>query len=282
MNRSPCSYWAILASSPISRCSTWPDRRCLLAPVAQHLAEALGRRDAVAAGPVHRDVAVALEQAHQPADLSSVARCSSVANSVTMPPSASGLSPVRTASARRPRARKNCFGSGSTRAQHAVDLREEVLAQPRHAGELGAVGHLVQRDPQPELAGREREALLEGQDVGPDVVDDVLVVGLLVLEDQHVVLAEHPGRHPAEHRAHLGAGDPAGDRREQAAGMLSSSWSVSGRSSRWNEAMLARTQSARSATRARASPAAGAPAGWRSTSSSACAVSSSKSGASES
>ena len=47
-----------------------PGRRvALLAALAQHLAEAFGARDAVGAGPVHGHVAVALEQAHQPADL---------------------------------------------------------------------------------------------------------------------------------------------------------------------------------------------------------------------
>ena len=53
---------------------------------------------------------------------------------------------------------------------------------------------------------------------GPDVVDDVLVLGVLVLDHQQVVLAEHPGGHPAEQHAHLGAGDAAGDRGERARG----------------------------------------------------------------
>ena len=91
-----------------------------------------------------------------------------------------------------------------------------MLAHPRDAGELRPVGDLVQGQPQPELAGREGEALLEGEDVGPDVVDEVLLLGVLVLDDEQVVLAEHPARHPAEQDADLGAGDAAGDRRERA------------------------------------------------------------------
>ena len=84
---------------------------------------------------------------------------------------------------------------------------EEVLAHPGHAGELRPVGHLVERQPQPELAGRERRTASPAPDVGADVVDDVLVLGAVVLDQQQVVLAEHPGRHPAQQRADLGAGD---------------------------------------------------------------------------
>src|SRR5206468_12227967 len=92
----------------------------------------------------------------------------------------------------------------------------EVLPHPRDAGELSAVGDLVQGQPEAELAGRESEALLEGDDVGTDVVDDVLLVGLIVLYQQEVVLAEDPRGHPTEQRAHLGAGDGPGDRCEGA------------------------------------------------------------------
>ena len=42
--------------------------RCLPA-LAQHPAEALRARDAVGSGPVHGDVAVTFEQAHEPGDL---------------------------------------------------------------------------------------------------------------------------------------------------------------------------------------------------------------------
>ena len=63
----------------------------------------------------------------------------------------------------------------------------------------------MQGDPQAELPLREVEALLEGRNVRPDVVHDVLVVDVLVLEDQQVVLAEHTRRHPTEHGAHFGA-----------------------------------------------------------------------------
>ena len=48
---------------------------------------------------------------------------------------------------------------------------EEVRPQPRHAGELRPVRHLVQRDPEPEVARPERVALLEAEHVRADVVD---------------------------------------------------------------------------------------------------------------
>ena len=66
---------------------------------------------------------------------------------------------------------------GIDRIEHLLDETEEMRTHPRNAGELGPVGHLVQREPQPELARREGVQLLERQDVRADVVDDVLVVG---------------------------------------------------------------------------------------------------------
>src|SRR5256885_12726248 len=69
----------------------------------------------------------------------------------------------------------------------------------------------------PELAWREGEALLERQDVRADVVHDVLIVGVLLLDDQQVVLTEHSRAHPPEQQPELGAGGPPSDRSEPAA-----------------------------------------------------------------
>ena len=85
-----------------------------------------------------------------------------------------------------------------------------MLAHPRHTGELGPMGDLVEREPQTELVGSgTRSVFSRRQDVGSHVVDDVLVLGTVVLDHQQVVLTEHPGRHPAQHRPDLGAGHPA-------------------------------------------------------------------------
>ena len=70
----------------------------------------------------------------------------------TRPPSSSGLRPARTRRRRGRSPRTSCRGSGSIDADELCDQREEVLAHPRHAGELGAVRDLVDRDPQPEVA----------------------------------------------------------------------------------------------------------------------------------
>ena len=185
----------------------------------------------------------------------STACCSGVASRATRPPSSSGLRPARLDG---PAQRlEEPLGVGVDRAEAVLDQPEEVGPHPRDAGELRPVGDLVQRQPQPELAGREGEALLEGEDVGPDVVDDVLVVGVLVLDEQQVVLAEHPGAtssraasRPRPRRPHRPGASGDGP-----AEPWSPSLSVSGRSSRGNDAMLARTQPARSVTRARAGPA---------------------------
>ena len=104
--------------------------------------------------------------------------------------------------------------------EDAVDESEEVLAHPRDTEELGAVRHLVDRDPQPEVARPEREALLEREHVGADVVDGV-TFGLTVARrvafgHQHVVLAEDALREPAEQQPELRRAHGPTDRRERA------------------------------------------------------------------
>ena len=123
--------------------------------------------------------------------------CSGPAINVSSPPSSSGLRPARISSTARRRAARKALGSGSTPGQGPLDQGQEVAPHPRHPGELGPVGHLVQGQPQAELPGREAVAALDRRHVGAHVVDDVLVFGMLVLDEQLVVLAEHPGRHPA-------------------------------------------------------------------------------------
>ena len=44
---------------------------------------------------------------------------------------------------------------------------EEVAAHPRHAGELGAVRHFVQRDPEAEVAGRKAKRFSSARMFGP-------------------------------------------------------------------------------------------------------------------
>ena len=98
---------------------------------------------------------------------------------------------------------------------------EEVLAHPRNAGELRPVRHLVDRDPQAEVGGAEREALLERQDVGADVVDRVAAGSRRRTPSSGpsgTSRSYWPSTrcgHVAEQPAHLGGRDPPAHRRER-------------------------------------------------------------------
>ncbi len=131
-----------------------------------------------------------------------------------IPPSASGFSPLPQRIGQPTGHLGQALGVGIDRIEGLRHQAQEVGPQPGHAGELGPVGDLVQGQPQPELTGREGELLLEGEHVGTDVVHEVLVERGLVLDDEQVVLAQHPGGHPAQHHAHLGPGDLLGHRRQ--------------------------------------------------------------------
>ncbi len=88
-----------------------------------------------------------------------------------------------------------------------------MIAQPGHRRELHPVGDLVQSQPEPELARDEPVPLFDGHHVGPDVIDQVLVFGILVA-DQQVVLTQDPGGHVGQHQPELGAAhDPTGRQR---------------------------------------------------------------------
>ena len=133
----------------------------------------------------------------------SASRCSGVASMPTMPASASGLRPARTSVATRLSISAKPDGSPESGPSSSVDQADEVVAQPRDGGELQAVGHLVQGEPEPELARGEAVVLLDGHDVRPHVGHQVLVLGRLVV-DEEVVLAEHPRGHVGQHQAQLG------------------------------------------------------------------------------
>ena len=161
------------------------------------------------AGPVHGHVAVALEQAHERLDalerLELLGGGHQAEHAGVVERAAPGpdlLGGPAHGVGQPPRV-------GGHRLEPLVDQRHEVVAQPGHGGELAAVGHLVEGQPEAELAGREAVALLEGHHVGAHVVDEVLVLGG-VLGEQQVVLAEHPGRHPGQHQAELGPAERPG------------------------------------------------------------------------
>jgi len=105
--------------------------------------------------------------------------------------------------------------------QERTDQAQVVLPHPRHAHELGPVRHLVECQPEVEVRWVEGVATFQGHQVGTHVVDDVLVLGGLVLQHQQVVLAQHPGRHPAQHRPQLKCAEACRDRRRLVIGVVS-------------------------------------------------------------
>ena len=86
-------------------------------------------------------------------------------------------------------------------SQVLVHLPGEVAAEPRGRTELHAVGHLVDRDPQPEVLGGEGEPPFDLDDVRADEVQQPLVVG----REEHVVLPEDLARDVADQHAGLRA-----------------------------------------------------------------------------
>ena len=113
---------------------------------------------------------------------------------------------------------------------------------------------------------------------GPDVGDEVLVLGRLVV-DQQVVLAEHACRHVGEHQAELRARRRPGRRRARARRAWrrasAASSASAGPTRRSMERTLAAAQPGRSVTLARAAPCARVQPGRLGDEVSACAVSSS-------
>ena len=136
----------------------------------------------------------------------------------------------------------------------AIDERahqaQEVRPEPGHTGELSTVSYLVQCDPQAELTGLEPITVLQLDHIVAHVVDDVLVLGRLVFDQQLVVLAQDPRRHPARagpragHHPCFGSTGrhPHRDWPQHRRGLGHGSLEllVRGRRSRWNDAMLAR------------------------------------------
>ena len=92
-----------------------------------------------------------------------------------------------------------------------VDLALEVVAQPRHGGELDPVGLLVEADPQPEVGRVGLELALGVHDVRRDEEQpaDSTASGL---PGERVELAEHLAGEEAEQGADLEPGDPGADR----------------------------------------------------------------------
>ena len=103
---------------------------------------------------------------------------------------------------------------GAHGGRQRLDLGEEVVAHPRHGGELHAVGLLVQAHPQPEVARVGAELALDVDDVGGH--EQQPAVGGV----ERVELAQHLAGQEAEQPADLDAGDPRADGQGRAGGRL--------------------------------------------------------------
>ena len=114
---------------------------------------------------------------------------------------------------RRPQGGHQVERLGVCTIQQRIDQAQVVLPHPWHAHELGPVRHLVECQPEVEVRCVEGVATFQGHQVRTHVVDDVLVLCGLVLEHQQVVLAQHPGRHPAQHRSQLECAEAGRDLR---------------------------------------------------------------------
>ncbi len=82
-------------------------------------------------------------------------------------PSSSGRAPVRAWAASRRAFQHGCRVDVGG-AEEGLDLALEVVAQPGHAGELGAVGLFVEADPEAEVVGVDGELPLDVDDVRCD------------------------------------------------------------------------------------------------------------------
>ena len=211
MNRSPVLVLGQLGLESDEPAEGPGQGRRGLAPLAQHPAEPLGRGHTARSGPVHRDVAMAFEQRHEPGHLAEGDALLLGGDDRGQAAEVEGVTALAQPRGRAAEGREQLAGIGVDHAQRLLHEPQVVLAQPRHAGELGPVGDLVQRQPQAELPGREAVATLQAEHVGADVVHEVLLRGRVVVDHQEVVLAQDAARHPGQQAAHLQGRHLAGD-----------------------------------------------------------------------
>ncbi len=176
--------------------------------------EALGMGHEVAGGAGHRHVAVSFQQRHQPADPADHGALLGAGDH----PGDAGLAHLLAGVVRAPpriaQGGEQRIRTRVDRPEHAVDQPGVVVAHPRHPGELRPVGELVDQHPGAELVRLEAEALLQRGEVRADQVDRAVGRRIGAAHEQ-VVLPEHPGAHPAEQRAELGAGHLPGERAQR-------------------------------------------------------------------
>src|SRR4051812_19103514 len=138
------------------------ERAAALATLGEPLAQGLHRRDDVRADAVHHVLGVPLDQAHHRGDAIEDGALRGVLDEGHQPavvavPAAHG---VTDAAQHVPQPLAQHVGVEVRGIDELGDLGLEVALEPRHGGELQLVGHLVQADPQPEVAGVDAETSL--------------------------------------------------------------------------------------------------------------------------
>ena len=111
----------------------------------------------------------------------------------------SGLRTTSTMSANARRTRSAIWSAAAAGVDERAHLGQEMRPQPRHGGELGAVGDLVQANPQPEVTRHGLEFPFDVDDVRRHQEQLSRVAG------EHLVLAENLARQVRQHRPGLNA-----------------------------------------------------------------------------
>ena len=163
-NLAPSRYCAIFASSPSSLRSSRSSVPDALAALVELAADRLHARDHRRPDAVHDVVGVALEQRHHPGD--PVEDLLLLRRAQQVEQAAAALAVLdRLGDALEPLVEEALRLDG---VGQGVELGEEVVAHPRHGGELDPVGLLVQADPEPEVVRVGVQLALDVDDVRSD------------------------------------------------------------------------------------------------------------------
>src|SRR4051812_34366537 len=181
-----------------------------LAALVELRTDVVDRRDDLWPDAVHHDVGVALEQRHDAGEPVHDLALLRGGEDVQEADVVVAAHDVADAADPLPDHRRDLPGVEVDAGDQAVDLAADVVAHPRHGGELHAVGLLVQADPEPEVRLVDVELLLHVHDVGRDEQQAARRRGDAVGRGagvEGVELPEHLRGHEPEQAADLQAVD---------------------------------------------------------------------------
>ncbi len=179
----------------------------ILSTRAKHAGKPVGRRHKILTRSIHGDVAVTLEQAHQTGHLVDHIELLLGCEQCHHPALIHRIFAVATSLHQPLQSGHETLRIGIDTVDGRFDQSQEMLPHPWNAGELSSVCYLMKGKPESEFPSREGIPPFQRHDIRSHVIDDVLLIGLLVLDHEQVVLAKHSGRHPPEHHPELGTGE---------------------------------------------------------------------------